>query len=107
VGRLLLGARARVGRQGALLAFLVGGILVLVVEVIPVLGPIVMAVAVCLGFGAILLQTLAVRREARALASVPTLVITKVVHVPSQLLSRGLIASSCRRCRASNRSDSR
>lgn len=65
VGRLLLGARARVGRQGALLAFLVGGILVLVVQVIPVLGPIVMAVAVCLGFGAILLQTLAVRREAR------------------------------------------
>ena len=66
VGRLLLGARARVGRQGALLAFLVGGILVLVVEVIPVLGPIVMAVAVCLGFGAILLQTLAVRRQTQA-----------------------------------------
>jgi hypothetical protein len=66
VGRLLLGARARVGRQGALLSFLVGGILVLVVEVIPVLGPIVILVATCLGLGAILLQTLAVRRDARA-----------------------------------------
>jgi len=66
VGRLLLGARGRAGRQGALLSFLVGGILVLVVQVIPVVGPIVMGVAVCVGFGAILLQTLAVRREAPA-----------------------------------------
>jgi hypothetical protein len=39
---------------------------VLVVQVVPVVGPIVMAVAVCVGFGAILLQTLAVRREAPA-----------------------------------------
>jgi hypothetical protein len=66
VGRLLLGARGRAGRQGALLSFLVGGILVLVVQVIPVVGPIVLGVAVCVGFGAILLQTLAVRREAPA-----------------------------------------
>jgi cytoskeletal protein CcmA (bactofilin family) len=66
MGRLLLGARGRAGRQGALLSFLVGGILVLVVQVIPVVGPIVMGVAVCVGFGAILLQTLAVRRQAAA-----------------------------------------
>ena len=45
--------------------------------------------------------------QARVRASVPTLVITRVVHVPSHLLSRGLIASSWRRCRASSRSDSR
>ena len=63
VGRLLLGARTRAGRQGALLTFLLGGVLLLAVGVIPVVGPIVTAIAVCLGFGAIIIRTLALRRE--------------------------------------------
>jgi cytoskeletal protein CcmA (bactofilin family) len=66
VGRLLLGARGRIGRQGALQSFLIGGILLLAVQVIPVIGPIVTAVALCFGLGAILLQTLAVRRDTQA-----------------------------------------
>ena len=44
---------------------------------------------------------------ARVRASVPTLVITNVFHVPSHSRSRGLIASSWRRCLRSSRSDNR
>jgi hypothetical protein len=65
IGRLLLGARNRAGRQGVLLSFLIGGILVLAVQLIPVVGPVVTAIAACLGLGAILLRTLALRREAQ------------------------------------------
>jgi cytoskeletal protein CcmA (bactofilin family) len=63
MGRLLLGARSRGGRQGLLLSFLVGGILVLVVQMIPVIGPILSGIAACLGLGGIMLRTLALRRE--------------------------------------------
>jgi cytoskeletal protein CcmA (bactofilin family) len=66
LGRVLLGARARAGRQGVLLSFLIGGILVLVVQLIPVVGPLVALVAGCLGLGAIMLRTLALRREIQA-----------------------------------------
>jgi cytoskeletal protein CcmA (bactofilin family) len=65
VGRLLLGARNRAGRQGVLLSFLVGGILLLAVQMIPILGPIVALIAGCVGLGAIMLRTIAVRREAQ------------------------------------------
>lgn len=65
VGRLLLGARTRAGRQGVLLSFLIGGILVLAVQIIPVIGPILSLIAACLGLGAIMLRTLALRREAQ------------------------------------------
>jgi hypothetical protein len=66
IGRLLLGARNRGGRQGLLLSFLIGGILVLAVQLVPVVGSVVTAIAACLGLGAILLRTLAMRREAQA-----------------------------------------
>jgi cytoskeletal protein CcmA (bactofilin family) len=66
IGRLLLGARNRAGRQGVLLSFLIGGILVLAVQLIPVVGPVITAIAACLGLGAILLRTLALRKEAQA-----------------------------------------
>jgi hypothetical protein len=62
VGRLLLGARTRAGRQGVLLTFLIGGVLLLAVSVIPVIGPIVTAIALCFGFGAIIIRALALRR---------------------------------------------
>jgi hypothetical protein len=46
-----------------LLDFVIGGILLFVVGLIPVLGPIAAAVAGCLGFGAIVLRALAMRRQ--------------------------------------------
>ena len=64
LGRLLLRERTRPGRQGILLSFLLGGIVVLVVQNIPVIGPILSLIAACLGLGAIMLRTLALRREA-------------------------------------------
>lgn len=66
VGRRLLGARARAGRQGALLNFLIGGVLLLVVGIIPVLGGVVTLIAACLGLGAVMLRTQALRSETQA-----------------------------------------
>jgi hypothetical protein len=63
LGRLVLGARTRTGLQGLLLSFLVGGILVLAVQMIPVVGPILSLIAACVGLGAIMLRALALRRE--------------------------------------------
>ena len=63
VGWRLFGARARVGHEGVVLNFLVGGLLLLLVGIIPVVGPIVMLIAACVGLGAIVLRALALRRE--------------------------------------------
>ena len=62
LGRRVLGARARDGRQGALLNFFVGGLILLIVGIIPVLGPWVMTVVTVLGLGTILIRAMA-RRE--------------------------------------------
>lgn len=48
---------------GALLDFLAGGFLLLLVGIIPFVGGIVTLIAACLGLGAIVLRTLALRRE--------------------------------------------
>ncbi len=64
LGRLLLGARAGIGRQGALLNFFVGGIVLLVLGLVPVVGKFVMIIASILGFGAIMLRAKAVRETA-------------------------------------------
>jgi cytoskeletal protein CcmA (bactofilin family) len=63
VGRRLLGARTGAGRRGALFNFLIGGFLLLLVGIIPVIGGVVTLIAACLGLGAIMLRTLALRRE--------------------------------------------
>jgi hypothetical protein len=63
LGRRILGARARTGRQGELLNFLLGGFLLFVVGIIPVLGPIASVIAGCLGLGAIMLRAQALRRQ--------------------------------------------
>lgn len=63
VGKRLLGGRVRIGRVGALLNFIVGGFLLLVVGIVPVLGPIVTSIAGLVGLGAIMLRALALRRE--------------------------------------------
>ncbi len=63
VGQRMPGARTSTERQGALLNFLIGGVLLLVVGIIPVVGPVVTLIAACLGLGAIMLRALALRRE--------------------------------------------
>ena len=61
LGRLLLGARARAGSEGALVNFIVGGFFLLVAGIIPVLGGWVTLIAGVLGLGTILLQARALR----------------------------------------------
>jgi hypothetical protein len=61
LGHLLLGVRARRGREGALVNFLVGGFLLLVLSIIPVVGGWVSLIAALLGLGTILLQAQALR----------------------------------------------
>lgn len=63
LGRLLLGARARPGLPGALVGFLIGGLLLIIVGLVPVVGGFVTLIAACLGLGAVLLQAQALRAE--------------------------------------------
>jgi hypothetical protein len=63
LGQLLLGSRAHKGREGALINFLFGGFLLLVLEIIPIVGGWVLLVAVVLGLGTILLNADAVRKR--------------------------------------------
>lgn len=70
LGQRILGARAPTGRQRALVTFLVGGVLLQVVGIIPVIGTVVMVIAGFVGLGTILLRAWASRREAASLASV-------------------------------------
>lgn len=63
LGKRILGARARMGRQGALVNFLVGGFLLLLVGIIPVVGGLVTAIAGVLGLGTLLLRVQALREK--------------------------------------------
>ena len=63
LGQLLLSTRARKGREGALINFLFGGFLLLVLGIIPIVGGWVSLVAVVLGLGTILLNADAVRKR--------------------------------------------
>jgi len=56
LGKRILGTRARVGRVGTLANFGIGGIVLLLIRIIPVLGPLVICVATVLGLGALLLR---------------------------------------------------
>lgn len=56
VGRRILGPRAGAGRQGMIVSFLAGGILLVLIELIPVVGAWVATVSALFGIGAILLQ---------------------------------------------------
>jgi hypothetical protein len=69
LGQRLLGARARAGRQGVLVNFLVGGVILLVVGLIPFIGDPVMLLAAILGLGAIMLRAWASRRESASVAA--------------------------------------
>jgi cytoskeletal protein CcmA (bactofilin family) len=63
IGERVLGARARTGRQGALVSFLVGGFILLVVGLVPVVGPLAMVIATIVGLGALLLRVHALREK--------------------------------------------
>lgn len=66
LGRRVLGARALAGRQGVLVNFLVGGLILLIVGIIPVIGSWLMVIATVLGLGTILLRAKAMREERSA-----------------------------------------
>jgi hypothetical protein len=55
LGRLVLGARAGSERPGTLARFGVGGLILIILELIPGVGPIVMIIATLFGFGALML----------------------------------------------------
>jgi cytoskeletal protein CcmA (bactofilin family) len=63
LGHRILGARARSGRQGVLVDFAVGALILLFVGLIPVLGGLVTGVATVLGLGTILLAAQALRER--------------------------------------------
>jgi hypothetical protein len=55
LGRLILGARAGSERPGMLARFGVGGLILIILELIPGVGSIVMLIATFFGFGALML----------------------------------------------------
>jgi hypothetical protein len=61
LGEVLLRGRARQEREGMLARFVVGGLIMLLVQLIPVLGGLLIGIATCLGIGAILLRIQAMR----------------------------------------------
>ncbi len=65
VGRLILGTRASTGRQRLILNFLVGGLLLILVGIVPLLGGLVTLLATVLGIGALVLRVQAWREQTR------------------------------------------
>ena len=56
LGKTVLGPRTREGRSGALVSFGLGGLVLLLLQMIPVVGPIAMCVATIVGLGALILR---------------------------------------------------
>lgn len=61
LGDEVLRGRAGPGRQGTLWSFVVGGLLLLVAQLIPFVGSLVITIATCVGLGALLLRIQALR----------------------------------------------
>lgn len=61
LGRRVLGARARSSHGGIVMNFAVGGLILVLVQLIPILGPLTTLVATVVGIGALLLQMHAIR----------------------------------------------
>ena len=59
IGKKLLGARAATGRNGAILSVLVGGLILVVVGLVPVIGTLIALAAAVVGAGAIVLRATA------------------------------------------------
>lgn len=64
LGSRVLHARTVLGRQGPLINFVVGALILVVVESIPLLGPITRVIAGSFGFGALVLAAWSSRRPA-------------------------------------------
>lgn len=63
IGEKILTGRTLLGRQGVLVNFFLGALVLIIIGVIPVLGGLVTLVATCIGFGAILMAAWAVRER--------------------------------------------
>ena len=63
LGERLPGGRSRAGRSGALVNFLIGGLILLLVGFVPFVGGLVTAIAVILGLGTLLLGVKELRGE--------------------------------------------
>jgi hypothetical protein len=63
LGRRLLGFRKSERPRGAVVNYLVGGVVLLIVALIPVIGHVLLIIAACLGIGLILLQAWTARRQ--------------------------------------------
>ena len=63
LGRRLLAIRRAGRRHGVVVEYLAGGVPLLIVALIPVIGPALLIIAACLGIGLILLQVWTARRQ--------------------------------------------
>jgi len=63
IGEKILHGRTLLGRQSTLVNFFLGGLVLMIVRIIPVLGGIVFLIATCIGFGAILLAAWSVHNR--------------------------------------------
>jgi len=63
IGEKILHGRTLLGRQSTLVNFFLGGLVLMIVKVIPVVGPLVMFIATCIGFGAVLLAAWSVHNR--------------------------------------------
>jgi len=63
LGERIMHARTPLGRQSTLVNFFIGGLILLVLGVIPVVGGLVKLVATCVGFGALLLAAWSARER--------------------------------------------
>jgi hypothetical protein len=61
LGQQVPGGRSRTGREGALVNFLIGGLILLVVGFVPAVGGFIIALATILGLGTLLLRVQALR----------------------------------------------
>jgi hypothetical protein len=63
LGGKILHERTVLGRQGPIVNFFIGALILLVIGIVPILGGLVTLVATCIGFGAILLAAWAARER--------------------------------------------
>ena len=63
LGERILHARTPLGRQSVIVNFFLGALIMLLVGIIPVIGPLMLLIASCFGFGAILLSAWAARER--------------------------------------------
>jgi hypothetical protein len=63
LGQRVMHNRTLLGRQSTIVNFFIGALILLIVGVVPVLGPIIYLIATCVGYGAILLAAWSARER--------------------------------------------